>query len=222
MNQWANERERTSKNLVLSIAGPLVAIAAMQFPTARLLLPGSTLRSALLRELVPWAIASFVILWVLVVERQPLASIGFRMPDRRSLRLAAWTAGFISAVMIAWFFLILPSLGLTHAEEQRQQILALPWWVRLLTVLRAAVTEEIIYRAFTIERLWWVTGDKAVAVAISVMAFAAAHLRGWGVEQLVPVAIGGIALGLLYVSRRNLPANILAHFATDAAGFLFT
>jgi membrane protease YdiL (CAAX protease family) len=207
---------------VLALLGPLIAIVLMQFPVARTLFPGATRSVVLLRELVPWAVACFVIIWVLLVERQPVASIGFRKPDKRSLRLACWTAAFISAVMIIQFFVVLPLLGLTHAAEQRQQILALPWWMRLLTVVRAAVTEEIIYRGFTIERVFWLTRSKVVALVISVIAFAAAHLRGWGPSQLLPVAIGGVALGWLYLARRNLPANMLAHFITDGAGFLFS
>jgi membrane protease YdiL (CAAX protease family) len=217
----ANERQRTTRGVLLAALGPLIALSAMQLPIARTLFPGATRTSLLLRELVPWAVAGFVILWVAFVERQPLTSIGFRVPDRRALRLACWTAAFISAVMVLQFVVILPWLGLTHAEHQRQQMLALPWWIRLLTVVRAAVTEEIIYRGLTIERVWWISRSKLAAVAISVVAFAAAHLRGWGVTQLVPVGIAGIALGLLYVARRNLPATMLAHFITDAAGFLF-
>jgi len=207
---------------VLALLGPLIAIGLMQFPLARTLFPDGTPYVALLRELVPWGIACFVTIWVLLIERQPLASIGFRRPDKRSLRLACWTAAFISAVMVIQFFVVLPLFGLTHAAELRQQILALPWWMRLLIVVRSAVTEEIIYRGFPIERVFWLTRSKAVALVISVIAFAAAHLRGWGPSQLVPVAIGGVALGWLYLARRNLFANMLAHFITDAAGFLFS
>jgi membrane protease YdiL (CAAX protease family) len=206
---------------MLAAVGPLIAISLMQLPVARTLFPGRTRADVLLRELIPWAVACFVIVWVLLVERQPLASIGLRMPDKPSLRLACWTAAFISAVMVIQFFVVLPLLGLTHAAEQRQQILALPWWMRFMTVVRAAVTEEIIYRGFMIERLLWLTRSRAAALIISVLAFAAAHLRGWGPSQLVPVAIGGVALGVLYLWRRNLPANVLAHFITDGAGFLF-
>jgi membrane protease YdiL (CAAX protease family) len=221
MDQAATERPRTPIQLTLAALGPLIAIGVMQLPVARLLFPGHSRTDELLRELVPWAVTIFVILWVLLVERQSLASIGLRMPDRRSLRLAGWTAAFISAVMVIQFFIVLPLLSLTHAAEQRQHILELPWWMRFLTVVRAAVTEEIIYRGLTIERVLWLTRSKAAALIISVIAFAAAHMRGWGATQLVPVALGGVALGLLYLARRSLPANMLAHFITDAAGFLF-
>src|SRR5438270_3878491 len=150
-----SEPRRTPIKFMLAAVGPLIAIGVMQLPVAHLLFPKRTLTGVLLRELIPWSVACFVILWVLLVERQPLASIGLRKPDRRSLRLACWTAAFISAVMVIQFFVVLPLLGLTHAAEQRQQVLALPWWMRFMTVVRAAVTEEIIYRGFTIERLLW-------------------------------------------------------------------
>jgi membrane protease YdiL (CAAX protease family) len=221
MDPSARERQRTPTALLVAAVGLLIAIAIMQLPVAHLLFPGQSRADVLLRELVPWGDAGFVIVWVVLVERQSLGSIGFRLPDKRSLRLACWTAAFISAVMVLQFFVILPLLGLTHAAQERQQILALPWWVRLLTVVRSAVTEEIIYRGFIIERILWLTRSKAVALAISIIAFAAAHLRGWGASQLVPVAIAGAALGSLYLARRSLPANMLAHAITDGAGFLF-
>jgi membrane protease YdiL (CAAX protease family) len=59
-----------------------------------------------------------------------------------------------------------------------------------------------------------------LAVIISVAVFAVAHLRGWGPSHLLATAASGAIFALLYISRRDLPSNILAHFLTDATAFL--
>jgi membrane protease YdiL (CAAX protease family) len=46
------------------------------------------------------------------------------------------------------------------------------------------------------------------------------HLAGWGLVHLIPVFAGGVIFALLYVWKRDLPSNMMAHFITDAAGFL--
>jgi membrane protease YdiL (CAAX protease family) len=46
------------------------------------------------------------------------------------------------------------------------------------------------------------------------------HLSSWGVAQLIVAGYGGLLLTILYLWRRNLWANMLAHWLADAAGFL--
>ncbi len=87
-------------------------------------------------------------------------------------------------------------------------------------VLRAAVVEEILFRGYLIEKVRQLTGSWALAVIVSIAAFTYAHLAFWGAVHLIPVAMAGTVFALLYVWRRDLPSNMLAHFITDAAGFL--
>jgi membrane protease YdiL (CAAX protease family) len=95
-----------------------------------------------------------------------------------------------------------------------------PLWFQLLLVTRAAVFEETFYRGFAIERLTQITGRRWLAALISVLAFTFAHLEYWGWAHLIVAAFGGIALTGLYLLRRDLSANMIAHFLTDASGFL--
>jgi membrane protease YdiL (CAAX protease family) len=99
-------------------------------------------------------------------------------------------------------------------------ILSQPYWFRVLLVLRAAVVEEILFRGYMIEKVRQLTGSAVLAVAVSVLTFTFAHYAGWGAVQLLPVFGAGTVLALLYVWRRDLPSNMLAHFLTDGAGFL--
>ena len=87
---------------------------------------------------------------------------------------------------------------------------------------RAVVYEEIFYRGFAIERLTELTRLRWLAELISFTAFTFAHLSYWGWAHLMVAAFGGAVLTALYLLRRDLSANILAHFLTDGVGFLFS
>ena len=50
--------------------------------------------------------------------------------------------------------------------------------------------------------------------------FTLAHLTGWGWEQTLIAGAAGIVLTLLYLWRRDLIANMIAHWITDAVPFL--
>jgi membrane protease YdiL (CAAX protease family) len=89
-----------------------------------------------------------------------------------------------------------------------------------LLVLRAGVVEELLFRGYLMEKVCQLTGSRVLAVVVSVGAFSLAHLRGWGVAQLIPVTAVGLIFALLYVARRDLASNMLGHFLTDVAGFL--
>jgi len=71
-----------------------------------------------------------------------------------------------------------------------------------------------------IEKVRQLTGSAVLAIAVSVITFTWAHYGGWGPVQLIPVFGAGVIFAVLYVWRRDLPSNILAHFLTDGAGFL--
>lgn len=97
---------------------------------------------------------------------------------------------------------------------------ALPFWLRVLIIVRAAVFEEIFFRGFMIERLTAIFGSRWGAAAVSLAAFTFLHLGYWGWAHLMIAGFGGIVLTALYLWRRDLAANMIAHLLTDAIGFL--
>ena len=97
---------------------------------------------------------------------------------------------------------------------------ASPLWFRILLVTRAAVFEEAYYRGFAIERLAEITGFRWLAGLISLAGFTFAHLSYWGWSHLIIAAFGGAVLTGLYLFRRDLGANMIAHFVTDGVAFL--
>jgi membrane protease YdiL (CAAX protease family) len=174
------------------------------------------------REAIWWMFAAAVLLWLTFVERLPLRSIGFRWPTWKTFLFALVSAAAVLFVMVVHMGVIVRVFHLDTATvlAQQRMILSQPYWFRVLLVLRAAVVEEILFRGYMIEKVRQLTGSAVLAVAVSVLTFTFAHYAGWGAVQLLPVFGAGTVLALLYVWRRDLPSNMLAHFLTDGAGFL--
>lgn len=93
---------------------------------------------------------------------------------------------------------------------------SLPAVMILVAVGTAAVTEEVLFRSYAIERLTEVTGSRWLAGSVSVAFFTGLHAGSWNVAHLIGVVVPlGVALTLLYLWRRNLIVVIIAHFFVD-------
>lgn len=186
----------------------------------RFLAPGQDLLSKGVGELIFWLIGLAIVGYVIAVERRPVSSIGLRQPDWKTFVYGLLGAIVMFASVILSFSLIFPLLGLKMNQQAMEQITSTPLWFQTLIFLRAGVVEEILYRGYAIERLQELTGSKWIAALLSIVIFTWAHLAGWGGAQLIVVALGTIILALLYLWRRDLICNMLAHFLVDLAGFL--
>lgn len=93
------------------------------------------------------------------------------------------------------------------------------WW-RLVSVVRAAVGEEVLFRGYGMERLQELSGSRVFALVFSCLVFTLEHVGPWGWNHLLVAGFGGIMLTLLYLWRRNLWVNIIAHFVVDGAAVL--
>jgi membrane protease YdiL (CAAX protease family) len=111
-------------------------------------------------------------------------------------------------------------LHLKMNTGQMNTILDKPFWYRFLVVTTAAVVEETTFRGYPIERIGEWSGSRILGGVISWIAFTYAHLGGWGWAHLIVAGFGGLLLTILFLWRGNLWANVLAHWLTDAAGFL--
>lgn len=206
--------------IVLTVIGLVIGMLLPGLGLGRHLAPGDDLGSMLAREAVFWALAVALVAYVLVIERRPLASLGFRRPRLSTLVWGLGGGVVLTALYVAIAAVVLPALHLKGAAGAMNGLLATPLWFRVLLVLRAAVTEEILYRAYPIERVEMLTRGRFLAGAVSVAGFTAAHLNYWGPVQLLFVAPAGVVLAALYLWRRDIGCNMLAHFVTDGVGFL--
>lgn len=217
-----SEESNSSRARTLACSGLIAAIVLPFLPIGQWIAPGGSIPALLCREAVWWIYAAAVLIWLACVERLPLSTIGFRRPGGKTLLFAllgAVAAIFVFAIHFAVIVRVF-HLDTAAALARQRMILGYPYWFRVLLVLRAAVVEEILFRGYIIEKARQLIGNTALAIAISVLAFTAAHFSGWGLVQLIPVFGAAVVFALLYVWKRDLPANMLAHFLTDGAGFL--
>lgn len=170
-------------------------------------------------EVALWANFILLIGIVLLLEKRPLASIGLRP-------LRWWTvplgvlAGLISCCVFRLAYVLMIKFGITPNEAAVKGIISLPFSMRLVLVLTAAVVEETLFRGYPIERLTDILGNKWFAGTITIIVFTVAHVPFWGAAQMIPTFAGGIFITLLYLWKRDLMVNIVAHFVVNGVGLL--
>lgn len=172
------------------------------------------------RELPWWILVAVMLVYVVFVERMPLASIGLKKPTWMSLvwGIVAGLTLFAGAGLI--YAIVFPALHLELDQKAAAGIVETPFVYRLALVTRAAVAEEILYRGYPIERIKELTGSPVLAAVISWGMFTYAHLGYWGWAQLLIAGFGGLVLTIMYLWRRDLASNMIAHFISDAISFL--
>ncbi|MCH8552222.1 MAG: CPBP family intramembrane metalloprotease [Natronospirillum sp.] len=153
-----------------------------------------------------WAVMLVLLLFILVVERRGLSSIGLRKPTGKDIQWAMifWGVSVgVSGVVHTWF----PAPELDGLEV----ILAFSIPVLLLIILTTSVTEEVFYRGYSIERIRELTGSLSLAVLISFVLFLLPHIAFFGPHWLLSQGLSVVLLYVLYVWRRNLWACMLMH-----------
>ncbi|MEJ0038176.1 MAG: type II CAAX endopeptidase family protein [Gammaproteobacteria bacterium] len=154
------------------------------------------------------------LLWIISNrERLPFTSIGVR--GGSPIRSLLW--GLIGAVLCAVGLVaclgIISFFGLQFGGDGKSQF-SPPLWATLVTVLRAAIVEEVCYRGYAIDRVQRLGGGTLAAAVVPLVVFAGAHYRQGIGGVLIALVMGGI-LSMLFVRRRDLSAVIAAHFIVD-------
>jgi membrane protease YdiL (CAAX protease family) len=155
-----------------------------------------------------------LLLW-LIRKREllPLTSIGLHVDKLgRSLLRGLLLAVLILAVTVG-LYLLLQSFGIRLGDSDTGAYHpSLP--VLVLITLRAGAVEEFFYRGYAVERLQSLTGNKWLAGLVPLAIFAAAHYRQ-GLGGIIAASVLGAIFTSYYLMRRDLIANITAHFLAD-------
>jgi uncharacterized protein len=209
----------TRQSWVISIVGLLLALGVISLPLGSWLDASASTARAVGYELTIWASVALLLWYVMRIEKRPLSSIGFRAPGIKDVLIAVLAGIFILASMAAVYYVLFPALHWSETE-QIAAASATPYWLQVLIVLRAAVSEEIFFRGYAIERLRELSGSRTVAAVVSCSVFTLDHVGFWGWHHIFLAGPAGIVLTLLYLWRRNLWVNMAAHFIVDGAIFL--
>ena len=198
-----------------TLAGLLIALVGLPAIVTlyRFVAPDPTAGgSVAIRELLILALVA-LLLWIVVArEKLPLSSIGIGPAGiGRSL---AW--GLVCMLMLVAG--LAACLGLYYLlgvhYGQPSAPLSVSMWATTLTVARAGIAEEVFYRGYAIERIEALTGNRWLAALLPLAAFAAFHYRQGLAGVFLALVLGAILTGF-YLWKRNLVANMLAHFLVD-------
>lgn len=163
-----------------------------------------------------WITLALLLAIVLRWEREPLESIGWRSP-RWSTLLFGVAAGIIIIVVSGF---LTRALRLESDVRFATYLQSLPLVVRVVLVITAGVFEETLFRGYAIERLATYVGGRWIAAAITLGLFSLAHASAVGAAHLWPILIVSTFVTLLYMWRRDLPLNMVAHSTIDAIGLI--
>jgi membrane protease YdiL (CAAX protease family) len=154
-----------------------------------------------------------VLLWIIVTkEHLPLSSIGLHSKKwGASLGWAAITVVVCFALALGTIELV-KQFGWKYGDSDAFSKISLGT-ITLITV-RAGVAEDIFMRGFIIERLSTLTGNTYLAAALSLIPFALLHYWQGPAGILISFVLGGVLTGM-YIWRRDLKSNIIAHFLVD-------
>lgn len=199
--------------------GVLMALGLFSLPFGAWIHESAGLANRLAYELLVLAWVAGILLYVRQAERRPLSSIGFRAFGVREAIIGFIAGVLILATLAVIYLVVFPAL---HWSESGQisAVASLPYWLNCLIVARAAVSEEVLFRGYPIERLRELTGSRAIAAVVPCVVFTLDHVGFWGWHHVFIAGLAGAELTALYMWRRNIWVNMLAHFIVDAAAFL--
>lgn len=166
----------------------------------------------ILKELINLAMVGLLLWIVLRKEQLPLATIGIsRRPWKET---ALWTALIFVATLAAILLTLalVHALGLSFGESKAFDKLSA--FSITLVCLRAGIAEEVFMRGFQLERWNTLLNNKWLATALSLLPFALLHYTQGLAGILISFAAGAV-LSAMYWWKRNLPANMIAHFLID-------
>jgi len=207
------------KRTVITLIGLVVALGFAFLPVSEWEHEFAGVAHLVGYEAIWWVATAFVLGWVVFVERRPLTSIGFHRVRRGDVFAALAVAIAMVAGLAAIYYVVFPLIHFTE-QSKMNQLLATPAWWRVISVVRAGVSEEVMFRGYGIERLDEVMRNRILAAVISGVLFAAAHMGPWGWGHVLLAGFGAVMLTVLYFWRGNLWANILAHTIVDGVGVL--
>lgn len=199
--------------------GLLIALGPISLPVGAWINASADLAHHVYYEVTIWTFVAAILLYIRVIERRAFSSIGLRSLKIRDGFIAIGAGITILACLALVYYVVFPALHWSE-HSQMASLTALPYWLNVLIVVRAAVSEEILFRGYAMERLQEMSGSRAVAAIVSCTIFTLDHVGFWGWHHILIAGLAGAILTLLYLWRHNLWVNIIAHFIVDASAFL--
>jgi membrane protease YdiL (CAAX protease family) len=161
-----------------------------------------------------WILTGILIAIIFFWEKRNLSSIKILKPEVKTLLMAVGF-GVISVVVGVLSLGIFYNVLELKQPEALSSVGNLPLIIKLITITTAAITEEIFYRGYAIERIGEITNNYKIGAVISGLIFIAIHYPAWGLAGAIPQIIFAIFLIGFYLYKRNLIACIVMHWVIN-------
>ena len=171
-------------------------------------------------DLLLWGLLAVILLVIVRVEQQPLASIGLKSPGWSTLCWALVLVLVLSFILVPGVIWLVEKAGLPGYEQGLEPLLKFPVWYRVFLGISAGVVEEVLYRGYAIERLTFLTGNSWLGGSIAVIVFSLAHFPAWGLGPILVFFVASVVTTLFYFWKRDLVALMLAHAIGDTIGLV--
>jgi len=163
-----------------------------------------------------WGLAFLVLVFTRTIENLPLSSIGWKPLSWKSAVIAVGLGILLSLLVPVLTLLVSKIFPPSNSGTITQVVSNYSWWILLLSVITAGITEEVLFRGYPLERLHEITGNKWISGVISLIFFVAIHATGWNIAHIIGVVIPlGIILTGLYFWQRNLLFVMIVHVVID-------
>ncbi len=199
--------------VIIGLATPVIQQALRPFIEANITYPVNRFVSLW----VFWIAVGIALFVSVKLEGLSLSTFGITK-NTRSLRyrlielIGALIIGLILSVVLYLFsnfvrdFLNAPQSAAFNPEN------ILPFWVMFSAWITASFAEEFLFRAYPIERLTIMTGNKWLSAGISIGAFIILHLFGWDwIHVFTFVLPASILITAIYLWRRSLWFVMVIH-----------
>jgi len=179
--------------------------------------PAALVEQRLVSTVAFWGVGVLLLFWVTMAEQRPLSSIGLGRPTLSALGwgLAAgvvFTLLLTSLDWVAMTFHLVPDSG---PRPPGTDLTTLPLAMRAVMVVTSGFAEELLYIGYPISRLLEITRSRWISVLVPGLLFVALHIPGRSVEDLMSVAFAMALFSALFLWRRSLWTNIVAHTVVD-------
>lgn len=212
--QTSQRRPLSTVSLLLLLI-PFVLVPLTTLVLAPLLTDGGleVVPATVLAQAVLWGLALLLLAGVRWIEQRPLSSIGWTRPKTIWIVQALVLGVLLSLLVPALTMLVSAVLPAAQEGSIEAATTTIPVWLLFLSVVTAAVTEEIFFRGYAIERLLEWSGSPWLSGLISLAFFVLVHASGWNLTHIVGVVLPlGLILTALYLWRRNVFFVMIVHF----------
>lgn len=177
------------------------------------------MRARLFNEAPRWIYAGTALLLALRWQGIAPAVLGLRKPSLKSLAFGLLGTALAFALAIA---ARLALSGVSQPEDDPAAVAAMvhgSLGYAAIMALGAGFVEEVLFRSILIAELTRLTRRPALSAILSGLAFVLAHGLKFNWVQLTMAAMATIALTVVYLWRRDLASNVIAHALIDLVSF---